>query len=303
MKTKIKGEKTMTEEKQQNERAQNKEDFKPFTNDFIFALVMRDPDICKGIAELIIPDEEIGEVKIAASENSSPDEKNEKDELEIALQAYLDFGKDMRGVRFDAYVKTADKWIDIEMQTTNKHDLEKRSRYYQALMDTDCLEKGGRFKDLKNTYVVFICTFDYLGLGEPMYVVESYIRKNDLHFNDGTSKILLNAKCSPDKVPEKLKSFYEYINDPSKIDSKLVEGIDERVQKYNTPEWRERLVTLEYMIAEAKEEGLEQGRTEGEVSGRAAEKLDMARAMKSEGIDVETIAKVSGLSVEEINKL
>ena len=91
----------MTEKKQQNESTQNKEEFKPFTNDFIFALVMRDPDICKGIAELIIPDEEIGEVKIAASENSSPDEKNEKDELEIALQACLDFGKDMRGVRFE----------------------------------------------------------------------------------------------------------------------------------------------------------------------------------------------------------
>ena len=297
----------MTEKKQQNEITQNNEDFKPFTNDFIFALVMRDPDICKGIAELIIPDEEIGEVKIAASENSLPDEKNEKDELEIALQACLDFGKDMRGVRFDAYVKTADKWIDIEMQTTNKHDLEKRSRYYQALMDTDCLEKGGKFKDLKNTYVVFICTFDYLGLGEPMYVVESYIRKNDLHFNDGTSKILLNTKCSPDKVPEKLKSFYEYINDPSKIGSKLVEGIDERVQKYNTPEWRERLVTLEYMIAEAKEEGIEQGRTEGlaegEVSGRAAEKLDMARAMKEDNKPVDEISKYTGLSAEEIGKL
>ena len=155
--------------------------------------------------------------------------------------------------------------------------------------------------------MVFICTFDYLGLGEPLYVVESYIRKNDLHFNDGTSKILLNTKCSPDKVPEKLKSFYEYINDPSKIDRKLVEGIDERVQKYNTPEWRERLVTLEYMIAEAKEEGLEQGRTEGlaegEVSGRAAEKLDMAKAMKSENIDIETIIKVSGLTKEEIDSL
>ena len=289
MKTKIKGEKTMTEEKQQNERAQNKEDFKPFTNDFIFALVMRDPDICKGIAELIIPDEEIGEVKIAASENSSPDEKNEKDELEIALQAYLDFGKDMRGVRFDAYVKTADKWIDIEMQTTNKHDLEKRSRYYQALMDTDCLEKGGRFKDLKNTYVVFICTFDYLGLGEPMYVVESYIRKNDLHFNDGTSKILLN----------KLRSFYEYINDPTKVGSELIESIDERVQKYNTPEWRERLVTLEYMIAEAKEEGI----AEGEASGRAAEKIEMARAMKNDKEPIDKIIKYTGLSKEEIEKI
>ena len=293
----------MTEEKQQNERAQNKEDFKPFTNDFIFALVMRDPDICKGIAELIIPDEEIGEVKIAASENSSPDEKNEKDELEIALQTYLNFGKDMRGVRFDAYVKTADKWIDIEMQTTNKHDLEKRSRYYQALMDTDCLEKGGRFKDLKNTYVVFICTFDYLGLGEPMYVVESYIRKNDLHFNDGTSKILLNTKCSLDKVPEKLRSFYEYINDPTKVGNKLIEGIDERVKKYNTKEWRERLVTLEYMIAEAKEEGIEQGRTEGLAEGEASKALEMAKAMKSENIDIETIIKVSGLTKEEIDSL
>ena len=279
----------MTEEKQQNKRAQNKEDFKPFTNDFIFALVMRDPDICKGIAELIIPDEEIGEVKIAASENSSPDKKNEKDELEIALQAYLDFGKDMRGVRFDAYVKTADKWIDIEMQTTNKHDLEKRSRYYQALMNTDCLEKGGRFKDLKNTYVVFICTFDYLGLGEPMYVVESYIRKNDLHFNEGASKILLN----------KLGSFYEYINDPTKVGSKLIEGIDERVQKYNTPEWRERLVTLEYMIAEAKEEGI----AEGEASGRAAEKIEMARAMKNDKEPIDKIIKYTGLSKEEIEKI
>ena len=155
--------------------------------------------------------------------------------------------------------------------------------------------------------MVFICTFDYLGLGEPMYVVESYIRKNDLHFNDGTSKILLNTKCSPDKVPEKLRSFYEYINDPSKIDSKLVEGIDERVQKYNTPEWRERLVTLEYMIAEAKEEGLEQGRTEGlaegEASGRVAEKLAIAKALKDKGIDIDIISETSGLSKAEIEKL
>ena len=69
-----------------------------------------------------------------------------------------------------------------------------------------------------------------------MYVVESYIRKNNLHFDDGTSKILLNTKCSPDKVPEKLRAFYAYINDPTKVGSKLVEGIDERVKEYNTEE-------------------------------------------------------------------
>lgn len=84
--------------------------------------------------------------------------------------------------------------------------------------------------------MVFICTFDYFGLDEPKYVVESYIPKNNLHFDDGTSKILLNTKCSPDKVPEKLRAFYAYINDPTKVGSKLVEGIDERVKEYNTEE-------------------------------------------------------------------
>ena len=58
---------------------------------------------------------------------------------------------------------------------------------------------------------------------------------------------------------------------------------------------------------EAMEQGIKQGRIEGiaqgEASGRAAEKIEMARAMKSEGIDAETIAKVSGLSAEEIEKL
>ena len=282
----------MTEKKQQNEITQNNEDFKPFTNDFIFALVMRDPEICKGIVELLLPNEEIGEVKIAAAEISLSDKAKEP---EVVPQASLDFGKDMRGVRFDAYVKTANEWIDIEMQTTNKHDIEKRSRYYQVLMDTDCLEKGSKFKDLKTTYVVFICTFDYFSLDEPMYVVESYIRKNDLHFNDGTSKILLNTKCSPDKVPEKLRAFYAYINDPTKVDGKLIEGINERVEEYNTKEWREKFVTLEYMIAEAKEEGLEQGRAE--------EKIEMARAMKEDNKPVDEISKYTGLSAEEIGKL
>ena len=50
---------------------------------------------------------------------------------------------------------------------------------------------------------------------------------------------------------------------------------------------------------EAREEALEQGRTEGEASGRAA----VAKAMKSENIDIETIVKVSGLDREEIEQL
>ena len=58
---------------------------------------------------------------------------------------------------------------------------------------------------------------------------------------------------------------------------------------------------------DGKAAGIEQGRTEGlaegEASGRAEREIEMARAMKAENIDTETIAKVSGLSAEEIEKL
>ena len=66
-------------------------------------------------------------------------------------------------------------------------------------------------------------------------------------------------------------------------------------------------MTLEYMIAEAKEEGLEQGRTEGlaegEASGRAEREIERARAMKEKKYSIDEISELTGLSAEEIEKL
>ena len=62
-------------------------------------------------------------------------------------------------------------------------------------------------------------------------------------------------------------------------------------------------MTLEYIVKEAKEEGLEQGRSEGLAEGEASKAREMAKAMKDEGIDINTIIKVSGLPKEEIEKL
>ena len=278
----------------------DKDKFIPFTDNMIFSLVMRDPDICRRVAEMILPDEDIGEVRVATPNNVLFDENSD---FEVMVQASLDFGKDIRGVRFDAYIKSKNIWIDVEMQTTNEYNIERRSRYYQSMMDSDCLDKGGKFNDLKNTYEVFICTFDYFGKDEPLYVVESYIRKNDLIFDDGTGRILLNTRCSPDKIPEGLRAFYEYINDPSKVDTELVRDINERVRKYNTPEWREKQLTFGHMLDEAEKRGLAQGRIEGEVSGRAAEKLEIAKTLKAKGVDIDIIAEASGLSKEEIEQL
>ena len=53
----------------------------------------------------------------------------------------------------------------------------------------------------------------------------------------------------------------------------------------------------------AREEGLEQGRFEGEASGRAEREIEMAKAMKADNEPVDKIARYTGLSKEKIEKL
>ena len=54
-------------------------------------------------------------------------------------------------------------------------------------------------------------------------------------------------------------------------------------------------MTLEYIVKEAKEEG--------EASGRAAEKIEMAEAMKSKNYPIDEIAELTGLPKEKLELL
>ncbi|MGN1143921.1 MAG: hypothetical protein ACI4SU_05095, partial [Anaerovoracaceae bacterium] len=98
-----------------------------------------------------------------------------------------------------------------------------------------------------------------------MYRFQSYDVKNRLLLDDESYTIILNTACEPEKVPEELRAFFAYINDPSKRDgSWLTQAIDERVRKYNTTKWRKRQMTLEEMMNQRFDAGREEGREEGE---------------------------------------
>ena len=306
-------------------------DFLPFTNDFIFSLVMRDPALCRELLALALPEEDFGEIKIMKSQNplidepadsadtetdhaaaSSGNHHTDKHALTVETQKSLKFVKDMHGVRFDAYVKSENTWVEIEMQTVSNLPLGKRARYYQSNMDLDCLEKGADYKALKKCYVIFICTFDYFKKDAPVYFFRSWDVENGLPLDDFSYKIVLNAACSPDKVPEKLKPLYAYLNDPRQSQvSPLTRMIDARVKKFNTDEWRRKYMTFEYMLKERERIGIEQGRAEGHAAGlsegrsegAAQKQREIAKNMKTKNISIADIAEMTGLPAEEIEKL
>ncbi len=297
----------MTENKKDNS-IYDSPNFLPFTNDKIFMNVMRSPKICRALLELILPNEEIGAIRIKKSDNpfldnSAIDEKADES-MSIKTQKTLKLGADAHGVRFDAFVESSKLWADIEMQTSDGSELDIRARYYHANMDLDFLEQGQPYKDLKPSYVIFICTFDHFNMDEPVYFFRSWDVEKSLPLKDLSYTIMLNTTCSPEKVPEALKPFYEYLNDPKKNQaSELTRMIDERVRKFNSSEWRQKYMTFEYILNEQKREseaiGFEKGRTEG----AAQKQREIAKNLKDLGVGTTEIIKATGLSAEEVEEL
>ena len=75
-----------------------------------------------------------------------------------------------KGIRLDIYVEDDDNTVfNLEMQTTTYKELPKRSRYYQGIIDLNMIAKGESYDILKESYVIFICTFDFFEKGRSVY--------------------------------------------------------------------------------------------------------------------------------------
>ena len=121
-----------------------------FTNNFAFCKVMQNEEICREVIETLL------HIKVGRLEYKS----FEKDlKLEI----------DKRGIRLDVYIADSNRVFDLEMQTTNQKNLGCRMRYYQSLIDAELLDKGANFNDLKESNIIFFCTFDPFRKGLPQY--------------------------------------------------------------------------------------------------------------------------------------
>lgn len=68
-------------------------------------------------------------------------------------------------------------------------------------------------------------------------------------------------------------------------------------------DYRTHLCVMDAAKLEGREEGRAEGREEGREEGRAEERLANARAMKEKGISNSLIMDITGLTLEELDKL
>ncbi|MCI7262695.1 MAG: Rpn family recombination-promoting nuclease/putative transposase [Clostridiaceae bacterium] len=241
----------------------NKHGMKPLSeltllDRFLFSCAMEDPRILE-LSLRIIMEQEL-------ELQDSP-----QTEKEFRTMPWL------RSIRLDVFaVDLEEKLYNTEVQKKNTGNLLKRSRFYQALIDSSLLSPGEiDFNQLPEVYLIMIAPFDLFGEGKYRYTFRMKCEESeDLWLEDGVTRIFLNTRGSdPEGVSQELIDLLHYFETTSEqtaqaSGSEAIQEIHSRVQQLKESEqigvrymqeWEERA----YEKMEAKEEGREEGREEG----------------------------------------
>lgn len=213
------------------------------TNDYMFGTVFRDKEKCKELLQRIL------KIRLVEIEVVEP-QKIMKTTL---------IGK---GIRIDIYAKDSKGNVyDIEMQTTEETDLHLRTRYYHSEMDSYQIRAGQKYFNLKQSVVIFICTFDPFADDRSIYTFETTCKENKgLVLADKRRTYFVNVNGNREGISEDTTKLLDYFKTGQPTDH-YTKDIQKQVQIIrNDDDWRENYMTIEMKM----DQRYEQGKNEGE---------------------------------------
>ncbi|MGG0824160.1 Rpn family recombination-promoting nuclease/putative transposase [Paenibacillus turicensis] len=227
---------------------------------------------------------------------------------------------------FDIWARTeAGEHINVEMQLFNKYDIEKRTLYYWGKRYSAQLQEGQTYKTLKKCVTINILNYSFLPndiyhntfhLKEDLTAIQ-LIDDIEIHFIElpkldgmalpkhsglinwlfflkGTDKTNWEVLQMNEPTIKKAMTTLEFLSQ----DFEARIRYEER-QKYLHDE----ASAMEWAMDNGLEKGLKKGLKKGQEQGERQKALDIAKNMLKEGLAIELISKVTGLSEKEITSL
>ncbi len=198
----------------------------------------------------------------------------------ICLDAY---GTDSQGKKYDLEIQRADKGADPH-----------RARYHSSVIDVENLHSGQELEELPDTYVIFITEKDFYRKDEPIYPIERVNLVTGKPFEDGEHILYVNGEYNGNSEIGKLMHDFNC----TRADDMNFELMAERTRylKENPKGVSDMCKVMEEMRNESLKEGIKEGIKEGA--------FNTAKRMIEAGkYALEEIVNISGLSLEEVEKL
>lgn len=196
-----------------------------------------------------------------------------------------------RSICLDAYgTDSSGKKYDLEIQRQDEGSDPHRARYHSSVLDIENLHSGQKFRELPDTYTIFITEQDFYGKGEPLYPIERMNLVTGDSFEDGEHILYVNGEYRGDTAIGKLMHDFNC----TKAKDMNYELMAERTRylKENPKGVKKMCKILEDMRNESRKQGMKEGMKE-----TALRMLAMGRYALDE------VVNISGLSMEEVKQL
>ncbi|MBR4375976.1 MAG: Rpn family recombination-promoting nuclease/putative transposase [Spirochaetia bacterium] len=241
---------------------------------------------------------------------------HEPEDVEIINNELPKTVEKAKDIRLDLQCRMKDgDLVNIEIQTCKDNDsLTKRSIYYASRMMSSVELKGDRYEKLPSVYHVMFANFrlfdednDYMHRliirDEKVKIEDTFIfvfiqmpllriGDRDVKNLSDIEKWVIFLRESTDRNKRDLLNEIMSSNEGIREAGEILMEISEELREWSRKEMRYKAeVDKLAALATAREDG----RTEG--------KLEVARGMKTEGIPIETIIKITGLTDEQIEAL
>jgi len=207
-----------------------------------------------------------------------------------------------RSARFDVIaIDSTGKIYNVEIQRADEGANPKRARFNHSLIDSREINKGTKYKDFPEVWVIFITENDIFGKMCPMYHIDHIIREVNQPFDDAAHTAYVNgAYRGADALGLLMQDFF--CHDPAKMHyPELAERAD--FFKHKKEGVSTMCKIMQILQEEGRAEGLAVGRAEGLTVGRNEMATDTAMKMLRFNEPIEKIVTYTNLSPERIAEL
>lgn len=245
---------------------------RPIDDDFMRCLLKDNVPLAELILRIITDKKDL----VITGCETQKDMKRLAGARSICLDAY---GTDLSGKKYDLEIQRQDEGADPH-----------RARYHSSVLDIENLHSGQEFRELPDTYTIFITEKDIYGEGESLYPIERMNLVTGNSFEDGEHILYVNGEYRGDTAIGKLMHDFNC----TKAEDMNYELMAERTRylKENPKGVKKMCKILEDMRNESRKQGIKEGMKES-----ALRMLEMGRYALDE------IVNISGLSMEEVKQL
>ena len=199
-----------------------------------------------------------------------------------------------------------DKIINIEMQMKNNNNMEERTTFYAGKKISEQLEIGYNYKQLKKVIIISILNYNFINL--PEYVTKT-IRVADKHreyeINNNVEYYYIELKKFREQNPdmkEPINQWLAFIDmergdllEMADKENKTIKEAKEYYEVLTGEAELKRLAEIRLMSALEEQSALD--------TAKAEQRIEIAKKLLENGMEIEEIAEITGLSKEVIEKL